>query len=253
MKTGIMGALCLLLAAGGLRASGAAGTIDGVREVREALAGLGYGEGEIPEVPFQIEPSSYYFALKDPADFQVARPGSFGDMSQFKVSELRYALDVPADEAWAQYMAISPLVIWSNTKAWLTAIYVPSKGRVLYREDLEAEPWGGFEEGMKIFVDAATLPIPFVRNPAFMVALQILRVDPAARTVVFRYLEGTPSYGEQVIELAPTPGQPGSTTIRHDTWFRSYGRVIEALYPIFHRRLIHDMHARYRWEIEAGR
>jgi len=216
-----------------------------------AAAATGTSTAPIPEVGFQVKPCSYFFTLKNPRDFKIARPDSFGDLSQFKTIPLFYSVSRPVETTWKQYMSVNPLKIWSNHLAYVQAIYMPSKDRTLDRDAL-ADQWTGFEEGMKVFVDMASLPVAVSNKPAMMVALQVTRIDPVHHTVEFKYLEGTPSYGRQLIQFEPAPSDPSATAITHTTWFRSYSSVIEHLYPIYHHKMINSMHAHFKWEIENG-
>lgn len=204
----------------------------------------------IPEKPLQIRPTAYFFTLKSPADFLVARPDSFDDYDHFKISDLFYSIDDEVETVFARYREINPLKIWSTKRAKIQAAYVPSTGETLDRAAMAAG-WPGFEEGMKIFVDMSSLPWAVSNKPAMMVALKIVRIDDAAREVVFRYLEGTPSYGEQRMRFTADPANPGVTKVSHRTWFRSYGKLVERMYPVYHRKMINEMHARFKWEIES--
>jgi hypothetical protein len=84
-----------------------------------------------------------------------------------------------------------------------------------------------------------------------MVGLKIVTIDDATHTVVFRYLEGTPSYGEQVMVFSRSADNPNVTEISHKTWYRAYGRVMETMYPTYHGMMIRGMHGRYRTIIEG--
>ena len=170
-------------------------------------------------------------------------------MSHFKTSDLSYSIDADLQTVWDRYMVINPLKIWSNRRSRIVAAYAPSQDQTLNRDDM-AQSWPGFEEGMKIFVDMSSLPWAVSNKPAIMVALKIVEIDPDAKRVVFRYLEGTPSYGEQVIQFSVSEDNPKATAISHKTWFRPYGRLIERFYPIFHRKMINSMHDHYKREIE---
>lgn len=214
------------------------------------VAGLAAHAAPIPEVPFQIRPTAYFFTLKDAADFLVARPESFDDMAQFKTSDLSYSIDEQLETVWQRYLTTNPLLVWSNARSKVVAAWVPSLGTTLDREAMQ-QGWPGFEEGMNIFVDMSSLPWAISNKPAMMVALRIVRIDHDQKVVVFRYLEGTPSYGEQVIEFTPSDDGPNVTDISHRTWFRAYGRVIEALYPSYHKKMINGMHGRFKQIIEG--
>lgn len=220
-------------------------------EVRASLGHLlGDLEGTIPEVPFQIRSTAWFFARYAPEVFQVARPESFEDMDQFLTSDLFYQVNADVETTFAGYMATNPLRVWSTRRARIVAAWSPSLGETLTREAM-ATGWPGFEEGMKIWVDMASLPVAISNKPAIMVALRVVRIDPVEKLVVFRYMEGTPSYGEQRITFTPVPGEPGRTAISHRTWFRGYGKVIERLYPTYHRWMIDSMHAHFKTAIEA--
>jgi hypothetical protein len=208
-------------------------------------------EATIPEPWFQIHSCAYFFKIKPPKAFKVARLDSFQDMSKFRTSDLFYTINAKPEVVWEQYQTINPLVIWSNARCRIVAVYVPSTDKTLDRDTLKTE-WRGFEKGMKIFVDMSSLPLAITNRPAMGVGLEITRLDPAAKVVVFRYLEGTPSYGEQVIQFRASEKNPGATDIIHKTWFRSYGKLIELMYPLYHRLMINGMHKRFKWEIESG-
>ena len=206
----------------------------------------------IPEVAFQVRPTAYFFRLKSPKNFEVARPASFNDMSTFKTIDMDFTVKKGLETVWSQYNTINPLKIWNNARSQIVAVYVPSKDRTLYREQL-VEEWSGFEEGMKIFIDMSSLPVAVSNRPAMMVALMIVRLDPAERMVEFRYVEGTPSYGKQIIKFSRSESDPNVTEISHKTWFRSYGALVEQLYSMYHNMMIRGMHERFRWEIETDR
>lgn len=221
------------------------------RQVRAEFPGaFDDPEGTIPEVPFQIRSTAWFFERYAPEVFEVARPDSFGDMSHFIQNDLFYEVGASVEDTFAGYMATNPLRVWSTRRARIVAAWSPSLGETLDRDGIGAR-WPGFEEGMKIWVDMASLPVAVSNQPAIMVALRVMRIDPAAKLVVFRYMEGTPSYGEQRITFAPVPGEPGRTAITHRTWFRGYGQVIERLYPTYHRWMIDSMHAHFRTAIEG--
>jgi hypothetical protein len=208
-------------------------------------------ETPIPEVGFQIRPCSYFFRLKDPKDFQVARPDSFQDLSKFRTSDLNFVVKRDLETTWHRYVTTNPLKIWSNARARIIAVYVPSLSRTLDRTAMETQ-WPGFEEGMHIFVDMSAWPLVAPMNyPAMMVGLKITRFDPAQKTVEYRYLEGTPSYGMQVMKFTTSPTNPNVTLISHNTWFRSYSTFIEDMYPMYHRAMIKGMHGAFRKLIES--
>jgi hypothetical protein len=208
-----------------------------------------FADTAIPEYAYQIHSCAYFFKIKPPKDFQIARPDSFQDMSKFKTSDLFYTINAKPEVVWEKYQSINPLLIWSNARCRIVAVYVPSKDQTLYREELTTQ-WHGFEVGMKIFVDMSSLPLAVSNKPAMGVGLIITRLDSAAKIVTFRYLEGTPSYGEQVIQFKASEKNPGVTDVIHKTWYRSYGRMIEFMYPLYHRMMINGMHKRFKWQIE---
>jgi hypothetical protein len=207
-------------------------------------------EGTIPEVPFQIRSTKWFFERYAPTDFEVARPESFEDMSHFIQNDLFYEVDADVETTFAGYMATNPLQVWSTRRARIVAAWSPSLGETLDREGI-GDRWPGFEEGMRVWVDMASNPVPITNKPAIMVALRVVRIDPEEKLVVFRYMEGTPSYGEQRISFRPHPEEPGRTAISHITWFRAYGKLIEKLYPRYHKWMIDSMHAHFRTAIEG--
>lgn len=224
------------------------------QEIRDSLGHLYEDvegvEGPIPEVPFQIRSTRWFFKRYAPEVFEVARPEAFEDMDQFIQNDLFYEVNADVETTFAGYMATNPLLVWSTRRARIVAAWSPSLGETLDRDAI-GERWPGFEEGMKIWVDMASLPVPVSNKPAIMVALRVMRIDPVEKLVVFRYMEGTPSYGEQRITFRPAPGEPNRTAITHKTWFRGYGKVIERLYPQYHRWMINSMHAHFRTAIEG--
>jgi hypothetical protein len=211
---------------------------------------LGAADVQIPEAAFRVRPTEWYFKLKPPAAFRVARPGSFDDLSQFHKVDMRFTVGERLSKVWTGYRTINPLKIWSSTRSWLVAVHVPSLDRTLYRKDL-ATTWPGFERGMKVFIDMSSLPIAVSNKPAMMVGLEITRMDSSRHLVEYRYLEGTPSYGKQVLSFRQSPNDASATEVLHETWYRSYGQLVESMYPLYHRHMLRDMHGSFKQEIEG--
>lgn len=203
----------------------------------------------IPEAAYRIRPTEYFLSLKDPAEFSVARPEAFADPSQFRRMDMRFCVRARVAAVWDGYRTVNPLAVWSSARSWLVAVYAPRWKRTLYREDL-ARRWPGFERGMKVFLDMASLPVAITHRPAMMVALEITRLDARRRVIEYRYLEGSPSYGRQVLTFRKASNAPHLTEIVHETWYRSYGSLVEAVYPLYHRQMLDAMHGRFREAIE---
>jgi hypothetical protein len=211
---------------------------------------LGVADVQIPESAYRVRPTAWFFQLKSPGEFKVARPGSFADLSQFLRNDMRFTVGERVSTVWTGYRTINPLKIWSSNRAWLYAVYSPSLERTLYRKDLETT-WPGFEKGMKVYIDMSSLPVAVTHRPAMMVGLEITRMDASRHIVEYRYLEGSPSYGKQVLSFRQSPNDPSSTEVLHETWYRSYGKVVEAMYPVYHRDMLKGMHGRFKQEIEG--
>lgn len=206
----------------------------------------------IIEAALCVRPCCHFLRLKDPVHFRVARSSELRDLSTFNRSEAVYCVQGRPRQVWRGYTAADPLAIWSNSRSWLVAVYVPSRGRTLSREEL-ARGWRGFERGMKLFLDMSVLPVAITNWPAMMVALEIVRLDRRRRVVEFQYLEGSPSFGRQVLEFRCRAGEPGVTEITHRTWYRSTSRLVEALYPYYHDRMLEVMHSGFQEEVERQR
>lgn len=207
---------------------------------------------KIPEAGLRVRPTEWYLALQPAQRFRIARPEAFADPAHFHHVAMRFSVRARPGRVFDDYRAINPLKIWSTARSWLVAVHVPSLRRTLDRTAL-ASRWPGFERGMKVFLDMSALPVAITNRPAMMVGLEITRMDRARRIVEYRYLEGTPSYGRQVMTFRASPHDRGATEILHETWYRSYSRVIEAMYPYYHREMLCGMHEGFRREIEAVR
>ena len=74
------------------------------------------------------------------------------------------------------------------------------------------------------------------------VAFEITEIDPIKKIIVFNYLEGGKSRGEQILRFRST--EEGFTEIEHKTFFRSNSRFRDRrLYPFFHLKAIDEFHA----------
>lgn len=204
----------------------------------------------IHEAAYRVRPTEFFLALQEPALFRVARPDAFADLSHFCRMNMRFTVRGPVARVWEGYRTVNPLAIWSSARSWLVAVYAPRLGRTLHRADLEGR-WPGFERGMKVFLDMSCLPVAITHRPAMMVALEITRLDARRRVIEYRYLEGSPSYGRQVLSFRRSLNDSRLTEIAHETWYRSYGVLVEAMYPLYHRQMLDAMHGRFREAIEG--
>lgn len=186
-----------------------------------------------------LRPCRHHFALKPPADYRVSRPADLRDPTKFKTMDLTFEVPLPVAQVWRLYLTANPAVVWNDLWGQLRAIHVPSKKKTLWPDDI-AKHWKRFERGMKVFIDMAMVPLP--RAPAMMVGLQIVRLDPKTRTFEYRYLEGSPSYGKQVLSFKASKRDKQVTVVTHRTWYRSHGAFVELLYPLYHDHMIRSMH-----------
>lgn len=193
-----------------------------------------------------LYPCRHHFARKAPAEHRVSRAADLRDPKRFKTMDLTFEVPAPVAAVWRLYLTANPLEIWNDLWGQIRAVHVPSKRRTLYPDDL-ATRWKRFEKGMKVFIDMAVVPLP--RAPAMMVGLQIVRLDAARRTFEYRYLEGSPSYGKQVLSFKASRRDREVTIVTHRTWYRSHGAIVELLYPLYHDHMIRSMHRKVLAEL----
>ncbi len=213
------------------------------------IGSLSAGEGSSKPDKFErnglgVHSSARFLKATPASDFNVARPETFADLEAFQYSGMEFQDPRPPAAVFATYVKTNPLNIWNNPRSRIYAIYVPSTQKTYTEEDI-ARNWEGFEEGMKLFIDMSSLPVAISNHPAMMVALEIVEIDPVSRRVVFAYLQGAPSYGFQSIRFEGADDSEG-TVIVHETWFRSYKKIVEFLYPYFHRKMLNKMHRRLK-------
>ena len=73
------------------------------------------------------------------------------------------------------------------------------------------------------------------------VALEITKIDEQNKTIVFSYVNGGKSKGEQILHFITTAD--GYTEIIHETLFRSDSKFRDkVLYPFFHNKAINEFH-----------
>lgn len=196
-----------------------------------------------------LRPTEFYLQSQAPSEFDIARPETQNDPVTFKTSTLSYQVNAPIAEVFRAYVKTNPLKIWSQPRAMVRAVFIPSIGRTIQRSEL-ATNWPGFEEGMDLFLDMAKLPYPLVNEPAMMIALRAVKIDDVNYTITFAYLNGSPSYGFQKVEFNVPHNGRGGTLVQHHVWFRSYQKSIERLYPGYHRKMLWSAHRNYRKQIE---
>ncbi len=207
---------------------------------------------EKPDNRFRLQSSERFLKEKPAADFEVAMAEAFEDTDRgaFSYSVMRFELPESPGKAFSHYTKANPLQVWKNSRSRIHAVYMPSSGRVLTPKTM-TENWGGFEVGMKLFIDMSALPIAVINKPAMMIGVEIVEIDPVKRVIVLAYLEGTPSYGFQRMHFIEAP-ERGGTVIVHESWFQSYKKPVEKLYPYYHRKMLKSMHRRFRKSLEAA-
>lgn len=155
------------------------------------------------------------------------------DTSEYREVEKKYLIKANINKVFDSYRTTSPSVSWNG--------HIISFGLMLNKGSNEVsycdETFSGVDTGQVVYVNLRLLA--GIYNLA--VAFEIVDINPESKQIVFSYVEGGKSQGEQLLQFVDT--EDGHTLLIHKTFFRSNSRFRDRfLYPPFHIKAIDEFH-----------
>ena len=173
-------------------------------------------------------------------EFRPSRLSPNSAVHERRVVE-RFTYRAAPSELFARWMRMPPTKMWDGPSSYFSLLLVPTnQGYQIY--DRRSRSFPRLKPGMLVFLRLeldVSLEIP--------VAFAVTRVDDKELVFEITYLEQNASHGVQTLRFLP---HDGGTTVIHDSRYVSSSRLRDALYPIFHRRLVDDFHRAMGDQIE---
>jgi hypothetical protein len=164
-------------------------------------------------------------------------------LSGYHILESVYRIREDAEVVWKTYQVTSPAESWNGSMVSFGLLISKWKNSILYRND---PYFARIDTGQVIYINLKILKGLY--NLA--VGLEITNVDSVNKSIVFSYLKGGISQGEQIIYFRST--KKGYTEIIHRTAFKSNSFLRDRyLYPYFHRIAINEFHKNMKKRIPA--
>lgn len=158
------------------------------------------------------------------------------DTSKFRFMEKTYLIKESLSRVWNSYHSVSPAKSWRGHIISFGVLFNKKTNKVFYADD----PIAGIDTNDVMYVNLRLLR---VYNLA--VALEITKIDEKNKMIVFSYVNGGKSRGEQILRFRTTKN--GYTEIIHDSLFRSNSNFRDkVLYPFFHKKAINEFHRNMR-------
>lgn len=155
------------------------------------------------------------------------------DVSVYSEVEKQYLIKENINKVFESYRSTSPSVSWNGRMISFGLMFSKGSNKVLYRD----ENFTGVDTGQVVYVNLKMLG--GIYNLA--VAFEIVDIDPESKQIIFSYIEGGKSQGEQLLQFIDT--EDGYTMLIHKTFFRSNSRFRDRfLYPPFHIKAIDEFH-----------
>jgi hypothetical protein len=155
------------------------------------------------------------------------------DESSYREVEKKYLIKENINKVWDTYRSTSPSISWNGKIISFGLLVSKGTDKVMYRN----EKFAGVDTGQVVYVNLKLLG--GIYNLA--VAFEIVDIDLINREIIFSYIEGGKSRGEQLIQFIDT--KEGYTEIIHRTFFKSDSKFRDKfLYPPFHIRAINEFH-----------
>lgn len=145
-----------------------------------------------------------------------------------------YEVDAPIEKIWQTCLFANPSKIWCGKRIKLSFIYNNIKDKLTSTSELDDYQ---LETEQIYFINLKVLK-GFYHLPT---ALKVSKIDADSKSIVFKYLKGGKSEGQQ--ELSFVEDENGKTKIIHRTHFKSNSRIRDKrIYPFFHHRIVRDIH-----------
>jgi hypothetical protein len=155
------------------------------------------------------------------------------DKSPYREVEKKYLIKERINKVWDIYCSTSPALSWNGKIISFGVLFSKGADNVMYRN----ESYAGADTGQVVYVNLKLLGGLY--NLA--VAFEIVDIDNVNKEIVFSYIEGGKSSGEQLIQFVDT--KEGYTEIIHTTFFKSNSKFRDKfLYPPFHFKAIDEFH-----------
>jgi len=155
------------------------------------------------------------------------------DTTQYQRVEKKYFIKENISKVWNCYKTTSPSESWKGKMISFGLLFDKSKNKVMYASD----SFAGVDTGQVIYVNLKIMRGLY--NLA--VAFEIKAIDDINKAIIFCYVEGGKTSGEQLLQFVDTKN--GYTEIIHSTLFRSDSRFRDKhLYRKFHLKAIDEFH-----------
>lgn len=145
-----------------------------------------------------------------------------------------YLIRENPDSLWKIYQNKSVLESWNSKKISFGLLFSKESNHIYYGDESEAEK---VDTGQVFFINLRILG-GMVHLP---VGIEIVKIDKRDRSIMFSYLEGNKTLGNQIMKLESD--KDGYTRVIHSSYFKSDSSFRDKhLYPFFHTRVINDLH-----------
>jgi len=155
------------------------------------------------------------------------------DTSNFNIVNKLYLINENISDVWNRYVCNDLTSAWNGKMVSYGVSVSKANHGIFYCNDVDVKA----AIGQVLFLNLRLMK--GIYNLA--VAFEITEIDPVKKIIVFNYVEGGKSWGEQILRFRSTP--EGFTEIEHKTFFRSNSKFRDKrLYPFFHKKLIDEFH-----------
>lgn len=156
------------------------------------------------------------------------------DTTAYRTVNKLYLIKESLSNVWENYLSTDLTRAWNGSIVSFGVSVSKTNYNICYRNDFIVNA----DTGQVLYLNLKLLK--GVYNLA--VAFEITKIDPIRKIIVFNYVEGGKSMGEQILRFRST--EDGFTEIEHKTFFRSNSRFRDRrLYPFFHLKAIDEFHA----------
>jgi hypothetical protein len=164
-------------------------------------------------------------------------------LSGYHLLESVYRIKEDAKVVWNTYQITSPAESWNGRMVSFGLLISKCQNSILYRND---PYFSGIDTGQVFYINLKIMKGLY--NLA--VGIEIIKVDSVNKSIIFSYLKGGISQGEQMISFRST--SKGYTEIIHRTAFKSNSYFRDRyLYPYFHQIAINEFHKNMKKRIPA--
>jgi hypothetical protein len=202
---------------------------------------LAYSQNSLDDIDFLKVPQKKIRSfIKNQKDhnihkFSEVKPTFYvgQDITPYRKVEKKYFIKENINKVWDCYKSTSPSESWKGKMISFGLLLSKSDNKVMYSSD----SFSGVDTGQVVYVNLRILKGLY--NLA--VAFEIISIDTPNKEIIFSYVEGGKSQGEQSIQFIDT--KDGYTEIIHSTLFKSGSKFRDKyLYPKFHLKAINEFH-----------